>query len=147
MRATQSSVGPTSAEARVQIVREVKEVSVEVKEVKGNDVLVVSQPMDVALEPCQGAQPSQCKPTAAVTKGRKKKAPKPSSCKLAAVTKGKKNKAPKDQQIEQALKIATHSSQGVPPPTDVAREPCQGAPLKKAPKAPKAPKEAQPTKQ
>ncbi|MCO5602657.1 hypothetical protein L7F22_056793 [Adiantum nelumboides] len=83
--------------------------------------------VDVAPKPCQGAQsePSSCKHAAAV------------------VTKGKKKEAPKADlhdrlQHVQALKIATHSSQDAPTPVDVAREPCQGAPLKKAPKVPKA---------
>ncbi|MCO5606058.1 hypothetical protein L7F22_060245 [Adiantum nelumboides] len=96
--------------------------AVEVKEVRGNHFLAVSQPMDVVLKPCQ---PLPTKP-ATVTEERKKKALK--VCKLAVVTKGGKKKALKAQQREQDLKNSKHSDQGSPPMADVAPKPCQGAP-------------------
>ncbi|MCO5583829.1 hypothetical protein L7F22_037744 [Adiantum nelumboides] len=188
MRATWSRVGPTSIEVGVQVVRGVKRVPVEVKEVKGDDVLAASQQglspwmlqkhvqaleiathsdqgvpslavvapelcqgtlamVDVALEPCQGGQPSSCK-LATVTKGRKKKAPKAQQRAQVATLQALKIAMHSDQDAPpMGLKIATHLGQDAPLSTDVPREPCQGATLKKAPKAPKPPKEAQPTKQ
>ncbi|MCO5557569.1 hypothetical protein L7F22_011135 [Adiantum nelumboides] len=192
MRATQSRAGPTLTK--------------EVKEVKGDLFLAVSQPMAVVLKPCQPlpsktaamtgerkktapkvhtqtvqtldqgdpllavVDPKPCK-LAAVNKRGKKKAPKaqqreevvtlqalkiskhsdqepePLSCKPAAVTKEGKKGALEAQQPEQGLKIATPAGQDAPLSTDVPREPCQGATLKKAPKAPKGLKIAMPAGQ
>ncbi|MCO5600882.1 hypothetical protein L7F22_054999 [Adiantum nelumboides] len=91
------------AKAEVQIVRGVKEVPEEVKEVKGDDVLAASsQPMDVAPEPCQGSFASLL----------------PAIVQVVSIDR---------LQHMQALEIATHFDQDVPPLADVALESCQGA--------------------
>ncbi|MCO5567575.1 hypothetical protein L7F22_021269 [Adiantum nelumboides] len=94
MRATRSRAEPTPIE--------------EVKEVKGDIFLAVSQPMDVV------SKPSLSK-TATVIGKRKKKAPKVHTQTVQIVT-------------LQALKISKHSYQDAPLVVDVALEPCQGAP-------------------
>ncbi|MCO5560057.1 hypothetical protein L7F22_013663 [Adiantum nelumboides] len=78
----------------------------------------MSQPMDVVLDPCQGAQPLPSKPT--VMNGeRKKKAPKVNCVSI--------DRFQKHVQALEALEIATHSNQATTSLVVVALELCQGA--------------------